>query len=72
MHTLEEKRPVEASTLSGVWLRDWSTVRSSISDHGGRKKETEAVEIPKLFIKISFHSNPSPLIGRLLSLPTMK
>jgi hypothetical protein len=50
MHTLEEKRPVEARTLSGVWLRDWSTVGSSVSDHGGRKEEAKACKNPKLFI----------------------
>ena len=31
MHTLEQKRPIDARTLSGVWFRDWSTVRSGVS-----------------------------------------
>jgi hypothetical protein len=30
----------EARTLSGVWLRDWSAVGSSVSTHG-RKKERD-------------------------------
>ena len=50
MHTLEEKRPVEACTLSGVRLRDRGTVRSGVSNHGGRKEEVEAFKIPNFFI----------------------
>ena len=38
-HTLEEKGPIDARTLSGIWLRDWSPVRSSVSDHGKKEKE---------------------------------
>ena len=51
VHTLEEKRPIDARTLSGIWLRNWSTVGSSVSNHGGRKEEAEAVKNPKLYIK---------------------
>ena len=34
VYTLEEKRSIDAGTLSSVWLRDWSTVGSSVSNHG--------------------------------------
>jgi hypothetical protein len=35
---LKQKRPIDARTLSGIWLRDWCTVGSSVSRHSGTKE----------------------------------
>jgi hypothetical protein len=44
-HTLEEERPIDARTLSGIWLSDWSAVRSSVSDHGRQKERSQGQEL---------------------------